>query len=219
MINIIWNFIKNLAKKIPLRVWIEVIVGLGLAISLFIFASKYQSAKEQLAIEQNNTAAYQQQLENAENNLIQFQFSIDQLVYFNDSISLKLKQAIKESGIKDKKIKELQYMLAHYEKTDTIKLHDTIFCEPEFIFDTTIGDKWMNADLHLEYPSTIGLKQNVTTERTVIIHAEKETIDPPKKFFLCRLFQRKHTVVRVQVLENNKYLKYQQNTFIKTFDD
>ena len=219
ILTIIWNFIKNLIKKIPLRVWIEVIVGLGLAIALFIFVGKYQSAKEQLAHSENNNAAYQQQLEGAQNNLIQYQFTIDQLNYFNDSISNKLKQSIKESGIKDKKIKELQYMLAHYERTDTVRLHDTIFCEPEFIFDTTIGDKWMNADLHLEYPSTIGLKQNVTTERTVIIHAEKETVNPPSKCFLIRWFQRKHTVIRVEVQESNKHLQYQQNVFIQTFDN
>lgn len=215
---IIWNYIKKLIKKIPLRVWIEVIVGLGLAIALFIFANKYQTTKEQLDNATNNNAAYQQQLEGAQNSLIQYQFTIEQLTYFNDSVSNKLKDAIKESAIKDKKIKELQYMLAHYERTDTIRLYDTIFCEPEFIFDTVIGDKWMNADLHLEYPSTIGLKQNVTTERTVIIHAEKETVDPPSKCFLIRWFQKKRTVVRVEILENNKYLKYQQNTFIKTLD-
>lgn len=219
MWNIIWNFIKKVFKKIPIRVWIEIAIGLALAIALLVFANKYQSAKEQLAHLQNNNSAYQQQLEGAQNNLIQYQFTIEQLNYFNDSVSNKLKQSIKESEIKDKKIKELQYMLAHYEYVDTIRLTDTIFCEPEFIFDTTIGDKWMNADVHLEYPSTIGLKQNVTTERTVIIHAEKETIEPPSKCFLIRLFQKKHTVVRVQIDESNPNLKYQQNTFIQTFEN
>lgn len=215
----IWNFIKNIAKEIPVRAWMEVIVGLSLMIGMIIFASKYQSTKEQLEHSENNNAAYQQRLESAQNNLIQYQFTIEQLNYFNDSVSNKLKQSIKESGIKDKKIKELQYMIAHYEHADTIRLTDTIFCEPEFIFDTTIGDKWMNTDLHLEYPSTIGIKQNVTTERTVIIHAEKETIEPPSKCFLIRFFQKKHTVVRVHIDESNPNLKYQQNTFIQTFEN
>ncbi len=215
----IWNFVKNIAKEIPVRAWMEIIVGLSLMIGIIIFASKYQSTKEQLEHSENNNAAYQQQLESAQNNLIQYQFTIEQLNYFNDSVSNKLKQSIKESGIKDKKIKELQYMIAHYEHADTIRLTDTIFCEPEFIFDTTIGDKWMNTDLHLEYPSTIGIKQNVTTERTVIIHAEKETIEPPSKCFLIRFFQKKHTVVRVHIDESNPNLKYQQNTFIQTFEN
>ena len=219
MWDIIWNFIKKVFKKIPIRVWIEIATGLALVIALLVFVNKYQSAKEQLAHLQNNNAAYQQQIEGAQNNIIQYQFTIEQLEYFNDSVSNKLKQSIKESGIKDKKIKELQYMLAHYEHVDTIRLIDTIFCEPEFIFDTTIGDKWMNADVHLEYPSTIGVKQNVTTERTVIIHAEKETIEPPSKCFLIRVFQKKHTIVRVQIDESNPNLKYQQNTFIQTFEN
>lgn len=215
----ILSFIRNLISKIPNRVWVEIIVGLCLIFALVAFIGKYQSTKQQLSHAETNNAAYQQRLENAQNNLIQYEFTINQLNRFNDSVSNKLKESIKKSGVKEKKIQQLQYMLAHYENADTIKLYDTIFCEPEFKLDTTIGDKWMYTDVHLEYPSTIALQQKVITERTVIIHAEKETVNPTSKCFLFRWFQKKRTVVRVIIGEMNPHLTYEENTFIKTFED
>lgn len=215
MWSTIWKFIKTLLSKVSLRTWIEIIVGVGLALALLGYVKSYNKAKSELNTAQNNNAAYQAQLESAENNLIQFQFSIDQLMYFNDSISNKLKQAIKESGIKDKKIKELQYQLTHFERTDTIRLTDTIFCEPEFMLDTVVGDEWMNTLLHLEYPSTIGVKSTAVSDKKVIIHSEREYVDPPAKFFLCRWFQKKHTVTRVEIEEENPNIKSTQNVFIQ----
>ena len=45
------------------------------------------------------------------------------------------------------KIKEYVYM------TDTLKIYDTIFKDPEFYFDTCLGDEWYHNHLHLEYPN------------------------------------------------------------------
>lgn len=94
----IWDFIKNLFKKISLRTWIEIILGAVLILSLLFYYNRYKNTRSDLEASQNNNVAYQAQLESAENNIIQFQFSINQLMYFNDSISNKLKQTIKESG-------------------------------------------------------------------------------------------------------------------------
>lgn len=210
------EFIINLLKKIPKRTVVEIIVGAALLLTMLTFLHKYNHAQEQLVVSANNNAAYQMQLENAETSLIQYQFTVDQLNHFNDSVSNKLKDAIRESGVKEKKIQELQYMLSHFEKHDTVKLTDTIFREPDFAFDTTIGDEWINTMIHMEYPSTIQTRTSVKSEKNVIIHTEKETLNPPAKFFLCRWFQRKVRRVRVEVQENNPYITSTQSVFIKT---
>lgn len=41
------------------------------------------------------------------------------------------------------------------------------------------------------------------------------TIDPPKKFFLCRWFQKKHTVVEVNVIQDNPYCTNRNEKFVK----
>lgn len=207
-------FIKELLKKVSLRTWIEIIIGLILVISLLVFVKKYNKASDSLAISQNNNTAYQAELEGAKDNIIQFQFSMEQLNYFSDSITNKLRQSIKDNNIKDKKIQELQYLLSHYQRTDTIKIFDTIFKEPDFVMDTTIGDEWMSTNLHLAYPNTICIDSKAKSEKILIFHSEKKTVDPPKKFFLCRWFQKKVTVVEVTVQENNKYIVSDTNRFI-----
>lgn len=46
----------------------------------------------------------------------------------------------KDLDIKDKKIKELQYIASHNTKTEYITLRDSIFLEGAVV-DTTIGDR------------------------------------------------------------------------------
>ena len=215
MLQAIWKFIKGLLGKISLRGWIEILIG-GLLLAMVLFyVPRYFQAKKDLGVSQNNNAAYQAQLETVNGEVLEFQFTMAQLRYFNDSISKKLVEAIDKNKIKDSKIRQLEYMLAHFERTDTIRLTDTIFCEPEFIFDTVIGDEWMSADLHLEYPSTIGLNTSCVSEKRVIIHTEKVYADPPKKFFICRWFQKKVIRTKVEVIEENPYIKSSKSVFIK----
>ena len=216
MLDILLEYIKKIFKKISFRTWAEIIIGGVLLITSVTFIKNYKKSQEELLVSENNNMAYQTQLEFVQNELIEFQFTVEQLECFNDSISLKLKDAIKENKIKEKKIKELQYMLSDFEKKDTIKLTDTIFKDPDFTLDTNIGDKWMSTNLHMKYPNEISLSTSVRSEKSVIIHNEKVTVDPPKKFFLCRWFQKKKLVTKVTVNETNPYIKNEQNVFINT---
>ena len=52
-----------------------------------------------------------------------------------------MKVVANENGIKDKKIKALQYQLEHFSKKDTIFIRDTIFKDPGFILDTCLVDE------------------------------------------------------------------------------
>ena len=101
------------------------------------------------------------------------------------------------------------------QKKDTIKLIDTIFKEPDFVLDTLVGDKWISTNLHMAYPNTVALEPKVVSEKTVVMYVNKETVEPPKKFFLCRWFQKKHTVVKAVVKENNPYVTNQENVFFE----
>ena len=130
---------------------------------------------------------------------------MEQLDYFNDSILDKLKETQAKLKIRDKDLKELQYLKTITAKTDTVRLTDTIFVEGACI-DTVIGDEWVKTNLEMCYPNKIVLTPEVTSEKVIIAHLKKETINPPKKCWLARLFQKKHKVIVVEIEEKNPYM-------------
>ena len=174
------------------------------------------SAKYKTSIE--NIKAYDAQLSGLEDNNRVFKLTINQLNYFNDSIIKKMKEVQKELGIKDSKLKQLQYDLSHAQRADTIILKDTLFRDPQLKLDTIVGDKWFKTNLHLEFPSTIALKPEIELEKYTFISGKRETVNPPKKFFLFRWFQKKHTVVEVNVREMNPYVKNKTQRFIQIIE-
>lgn len=162
-----------------------------------------------------NIKAYDAQLSGLEDDTKVYKLTIEQLNYFNDSIIKKMKVVQKELGIKDKRLQQLQYEASHAQRTDTIILKDTLFRDPQLRLDTIVGDKWFKTNLHLEFPSTIALKPEIELERYTFINGKRETVNPPKKFFLFRWFQKKHTVVEVNVREMNPYVKNKTQRFIQ----
>lgn len=67
----------------------------------------------------------------------------------------------------------------------------------------------------MEFPNTIIVHPEFTSEKYIVTHSRKETINPPKKFFLFRWFQKKHRVVEVVVIENSPYVSDKQQKFIE----
>lgn len=80
--------------------------------------------------------------------------------------------------------------------------------------DTLIGDKWYTARIGLEYPSRIDLNVSMQSIKHIVVHNRKETINPPKKFWLWRLFQKKHIVQEVVVDEENPHIESGSQRFI-----
>ena len=189
---------------------ILILVG---AVAYLSYQNKQLTTKYETSIE--NIKAYNAQLSGLKDNNRVFKLTIDQLNYSNDSIINRMKEVQKELGIKDKRLQQLQYEASHAQRTDTITLKDTLFRDPQLRLDTIVGDKWFKTNLHLEFPSTIALKPEIELERYTFINGKRETVNPPKKFFLFRWFQKKHTVVEVNVREMNPYVKNKTQRFIQ----
>lgn len=113
-------------------------------------------------------------------------------------------------NVKDKNLKYLQYISSIGSRTDTVIVKDTIFQKPvkndSVVLDTIIGDAWYKAGMKLKYPNYIVLKPWFKSQKYIMVSTRKETINPPKKLWLLRLFQRKHEVVVVNVMEENPYI-------------
>lgn len=192
------------------------ILILSVIITFLSVNNKKLSNKYKVSIE--NIKAYDAQLSGLEGDNRVLKLTVEQLNYFNDSIIKKMKVVQKELGIKDKRLQQLQYEASHAQRTDTIILKDTLFRDPQLRLDTIVGDKWFKTNLHLEFPSTIALKPEIELERYTFINGKRETVNPPKKFFLFRWFQKKHTVVEVNVREMNPYVKNKTQRFIQIIE-
>lgn len=203
-----------------MRKLIYILVGtLILSISsLWILYNKYNRLSIEYSISIENVKAYDAQLSGLEGDNRVLKLTVEQLNYFNDSIIKKMKVVQKELGIKDKRLQQLQYEASHAQRHDTIVLRDTLFRDPQLKLDTIVGDKWFKTNLHLEFPSTIALSPEIELERYTFINGKRETVNPPKKFFLFRWFQKKHTVVEVNVREMNPYVKNKTQRFIQIIE-
>lgn len=210
MWSIITTFLSKIINKERLIWCIITLVLLGV---IYFTIQAKNSVKNDYLVAVENNKAYVNQLNENQSEINAFKFTIEQLQYFNDSITVKLLEKQKELKIKDNEIKQLQYVMSEFQRVDTILLNDTIFIEPDFHFDTVFGDKWMNVSLEMSYPNMIAVKPTVKSEKTIMVYSNKETVEPPKKFFLCRWFQKKHTVLKIVIEEENPYIINQQNIF------
>ena len=189
-----------------------------LAISTYYLYQSNQELQEELYTSISNEKAFMSENSLLKNENLAFKFTIEQLNYYNDSILEKMNSVRKELGVKDKELKQMQYLLSKASKKDTIVFRDTLFREPILDIDTIVGDNWYNIELGLKYPSTITTIPTFISEKYIIVNTKKETVNPPKKCWLARLFQKKHRVVEVDVVEKNPYIENKQQRFIEIIE-
>ena len=198
-----------------IRIGVVILMSL-LTVSTYTLYNRNQDLKEETATLISNQKAFIAENSSLKEENRVFKFTIEQLNYYNDSILQKMNDVRKELKIKDSKLKSLSYINSVIEKRDTIIFNDTIFIE-NIKIDTVIEDKWYSMKLDLEYPNRIITEPSFISEKYIVVSRKKETINPPKKFFISRWFQRKHWVMEVNVVEKNPYIKESNNRFIEFY--
>ena len=191
---------------------------LAIVVLVAIIGAMWQQVKyanEKWEVATANMKAYDAQLAAEGEKNIALQLTVDQLGYFKDSVLQELDNTRKELKIKDKNLRALQAVKSGFTKRDTITMRDTLFKEPTLAIDTLIGDKWYNVRLGLKYPSMIAIQPYFKSEKHIVVSSKKETVNPPKKFFLFRWFQRKHYVVKVNVKEKNPYVEDESSEYVE----
>lgn len=200
-----------------IRIGIVILMSL-LTVSTYILYNRNQDLKEEISVSMTNQKAFITENSSLKEENKAFKFTVEQLNYYNDSILQKMNDVRKELKIKDSNLKQMQYLLSVSTKKDTVLFTDTIFKDKGLALDTIIGDKWYNIRLGLKYPNLIYTKPTFTSEKYIIVNKKKETINPPKKFFLFRWFQRKHWVMEVHIKEKNPYIKEINNKFVEIIE-
>lgn len=195
------------------KILIATIIGLVIALTITTQQAKYATDKWKIA--EANVKSYSSLLDSSKENNVALQYTIEQLKYSKDSILQNLNKVRKELGIKDKQLQTLQYAKSGFQKTDTLTLRDTIFRNPSIKVDTTVSDEWHSTRITLEYPSKITASSSFKSEKYIVAYTKKETINPPKKFFLFRWFQKKHKVLNVDIKEINPYVQEQTSRYVQ----
>lgn len=187
-----------------------------LFVSIYALFSTKRSADKKWKEAVENAKAYSELFSNSENKNRAFKLTIEQLKNSNDSIFQELNDARKELKVKDSKLKSLQYVTSSFSKVDTITLKgDTIFKDPQLNIDTLLSDKWYSVKVGLKYPSSVSIEPKFLSIKYIVVSAKKETVNPPKRFFLFRWFQKKQVRVNVDVVEKNPYVQNQDNRFVE----
>lgn len=194
----------------------------GLILSILSVVNNYFLIKSKTSTDKKwkeaveNAKAYSELFSNSESKNRAFKLTIDQLKNSNDSIFQELNEARKELKVKDSKLKSLQYVSSSFSKVDTITLKgDTIFKDSHVNIDTLLSDKWYSVRVGLKYPSTVSIEPKFLSIKYIVVSAKKETVNPPKRFFLFRWFQKKQIRLNVDVVEKNPYVQNQDNRFIE----
>lgn len=187
---------------------------IGLIAGCYYEYSQVVRYKELYSIATANIKAYESDLINNQEVARVYQNTIDELRQSSDSLTQELLKVQKDRKIKDGQVESLYYQLSKATKVDTVKFEVPVFRDSVSV-DTIIKDKWYQLDLKLRTPSTLVVEPMFNSERYVIISSKKETINPPSKIFFIRWFQKKHTVITVDVEEKNPYIDIDKQKFIK----
>lgn len=194
----------------------------GLILSILSVVNNYFLIKSKTSTDKKwkeaveNAKAYSELFSNSESKNRAFKLTIDQLKNSNDSIFQELNEARKELKVKDSKLKSLQYVSSSFSKVDTITLKgDTIFKDSHVNIDTLLSDKWYSVRVGLKYPSTVSIEPKFLSIKYIVVSAKKETVNPPKRFFLFRWFQKKQIRLNIDVVEKNPYVQNQDNRFVE----
>jgi hypothetical protein len=183
--------------------------------SIYLLYKRGANLKETLDVAIQNEKAFNHELDSLEKEKRVYQITIAQLNNSKDSILASMNVLRKELNVKDKNLKSLQYIQSNINRTDTIIFKDTIFNNNIIHLDTIIKDNWYQMKLKLRYPNIIVIEPNFTSEKYITISKKRETVNPPKKYWIQRLFQKKHTVLAVNVIEENPYIEVKEQKFIE----
>lgn len=204
-----------------MKKYLKIVAGillLALIVGMTYIVYDHSKTKKELSRAQANNKAITERYEDQKNYEYQLVLTIAEYENSNDSLIQRLQATQRELGIKSKELKEAQSLNTEIVRVDTLVLKDTVFIKDLYI-DTTLGDKYLSNRLILEYPNSIKINTVARSEKDVFITQTRETINPPKKYWICRIFQKKHDVIRVDVKEHNPYIINEENVFIQFIED
>lgn len=199
--------------------WIVIGLIILLAATCFFQYKSNQALRSKYDISTANEKSLLNRLNKNGEEIIEYQATITMLKHTGDSTIQHLLEQQEKLKVKNKELQTMISMASQFHVHDTLRLHDTIFRDPNFALDTCFTDEWKNVCLDMKYPGEICVDATMKSQKDVYVTATRETIDPPSKCFFIRWFQKKHTITRVIINEENPYIENHENLYIRVLDD
>lgn len=192
---------------------IKVVLVILVISVISILVINNRNLRESVSVYDNNFKALNLERDSLSKATIAYRFSVEQLEYINDSIIEDLNNTRKQLQIKDKEILQMQSIKTEISTKDSIYIKDTIFRDIFVKLDTIISDKWHTIAISLQ-PSKLIIDAKYHSELQVFAKSSKEIMGTPKKCFVGRMFQKKHKVIRVDVMDKNPNAIITEKKFI-----
>ena len=158
--------------------------------------------------------AYSAAMDDASDGERVFRMRVDELSAAHDRQLAAMDSLRREIGVRDRMLRSMHHRVTEVVKVDTVVVPELVMTAN---VDTVIDDGWVRTELSLS-PGKIGVGTRVRNETTIIVHGRRETVRPPRRFFLFRLFQRKHTVVTVTAVEGNPWCETREYRSVEVVD-
>ena len=181
---------------------IKLIFIIAFVFIISILTINNRKLRNSVSVYDNNFKALNLEKDSINKAAIAYRFDIEQLEYINDSIIKDLNNTRKELQIKDNEILQMQSIKTEISSKDSIYIKDTIFRDSFIRIDTVVSDNWHTTKISLQ-PSKLTVETKYRSELQVFAKSSKEIIGTPKKCFVGRWFQKKHKVIRVDVMDKN----------------
>lgn len=195
------------------------LLGLGALLLIAVTVAAYLgdeliASRQETRTAVGNVKAYQAYGDSIKNQERTLLLTLDQLKNSYDSLDRELYATAKQLKLKDKEILRLSTIIGVIGKKDTITVSDTIFVK-DYKLDTTLNyPPHYKLNLSLKYPNFIAVHPSFLIDLKVLTSLQRETIDPPHKFFFVRWFQKKQDVITVDVVSKNPYGTLEKTRFI-----
>lgn len=186
-----------------------------LSFALFYFVSKCDRVEGERDQYASLAKSYSRVIVDSDDERTVFRMRISDLEVTGDSLICVLDSMRRQIGIRDKRLREMHHRVTYVERTDTVYLSDSIFISG---LDTTITDGWVSTHLKIEVPNKITHSVSVRNQTDLFVTTKRETVNPPRKFFLFRLFQKKHTVVTVVAKEGNPWCQTAESRHVEVIE-
>ncbi len=194
------------------RILVIAILLLGCALAYFVKVNidlNKRTSDQALNIKslEKGVVSYKDKFGRMHSETIEQNKTIDELKNSKDSASIAFIQYLKDSKIKLKNV------------TGTGTISTSLVSEKQIAFNSkdTIID--LSEKPHLT--EIITIKDNnlsrylkITNKQDLVHHTKRETIKPPKKFFLARWLQKRHDVTYVDIMNSNPLITTTNQKFV-----
>lgn len=192
---------------------VTLILVLSLLIACIILIMFNSNLRKDIGVYDNNFKALTLERDSIKKEAIAYKFSVEQLEYLNDSIIDNLNDMRVKLNIKENQLLQMQNIKTEVTIRDSVFFKDTVFKTSFVKIDTVISDDWYSLAISLD-KNKLNIETKYKSDLCVFAKNSREILGTPKKCAVGRWFQKKHNVIRVEVIDRNPYSVIKEQKFV-----